>query len=577
MFLYRLAYIPRKDISVIYEMAQRSSDEKTKYVSGVKDKVGQPFPNNDEYINHNRRFLQPIKSSHEKQRHKETEFSHIESTAERSSSRISQTLRDELSKLFHVSRRLQTNELLSSLQDLYSHLNDIKSRTGKKQTTKSPRHKKILVKRSPSELSETDFASQKGHIDQKVRAVTDSEESDSKLRSRETGSKKTQVRKKPIFPRNDSGYYSSSPRSWKSPNEVLQDFAQETEVKRSASKQTETRKKLKGNISVIDDLKDQVRGLLKTGNKQQTVDSFQHNLESVLPPEQSHIRYTLENIVHYEIRKLMFSKSFSVTLTSDPKDGSYIFIVMDAGEHTLTQADQSWIKYKKQKHVKMESEDIICHEMKRSLSEKKVSELDRFIKDNLQTSYVQHLFRGHSNLNMISLSKVKSMNYGSPNWNAADELCVVMYCFHKGYIPFGEHPFPRRIGDLRTDVREGYCELSTKTKVQMGRSVYTESTQMASSLGNFVQSEDGSIAFITCAHALFPMSELRTILSFKDYHRSEFYDSETREKIGQVTDVYFEYNIPDSVDAALVKLNKNTDIVPGFPTIYMDQLQHAGK
>ncbi|KAJ8313363.1 hypothetical protein KUTeg_009149 [Tegillarca granosa] len=65
----------------------------------------------------------------------------------------------------------------------------------------------------------------------------------------------------------------------------------------------------------------------------------------------------------------------------------------------------------------------------------------------------QRLFRVHSNLSIIGPSPVKSSNDGK-----TIEVCpcIVFYCIGKDFIPIGEPLFPKTLGGIGIDVREGF-------------------------------------------------------------------------------------------------------------------------
>ena len=65
------------------------------------------------------------------------------------------------------------------------------------------------------------------------------------------------------------------------------------------------------------------------------------------------------------------------------------------------------------------------------------------------------LMKEHSNLFMVSTSKLKSEGYGTKHSNIYEETCIVLYVDVKGFIPLGENPFQRKLDEFPVDVREG--------------------------------------------------------------------------------------------------------------------------
>ncbi|XP_062586416.1 uncharacterized protein LOC134248014 [Saccostrea cucullata] len=107
---------------------------------------------------------------------------------------------------------------------------------------------------------------------------------------------------------------------------------------------------------------------------------------------------------------------------------------------------------------------------------------DEQIISNIELAIEKHsrrLMCEHSNLEIISASPVQSKKMG-------DEIivkeCIVLYCSHKGVIPFGEDVFPSTLDGITVDIREGLTKTGT--------------------LGGFVDIGNEEIGFITCAHVL---------------------------------------------------------------------------
>ena len=122
----------------------------------------------------------------------------------------------------------------------------------------------------------------------------------------------------------------------------------------------------------------------------------------------------------------------------------------------------------------------------------------------------QDLWQKHSNLTIISGDVIKMCG-----GEERKQVCIVLYCLSKGYIPIEEEAFPRKLGSLEVDVREGYFLLGTNTRrgglnywndpLCMGSNIGHENRQSAGTLGLFVNipgTLKPEVGFITCCHVL---------------------------------------------------------------------------
>ncbi|XP_061195645.1 uncharacterized protein LOC133203864 [Saccostrea echinata] len=185
---------------------------------------------------------------------------------------------------------------------------------------------------------------------------------------------------------------------------------------------------------------------------------------------------------------------------------------------------------------------------------------------------------------MITASTYKSIGYSAGNHKVVHNVCISLFCKHKGYIPYGEKEFPRRIGNFDVDVLEGYCSFGS---LEIGGHVRRNGGS-SGSIGGLVDLPGNKIGFITCAHVLFSPEDL----IFKNFEKVEI---ETFEKsahrfqvCGKVLDakfpacIYCSEYLPTSssrrevsIDAAVVELYQNKERV-SFRTVPTDQLLSAG-
>ena len=110
----------------------------------------------------------------------------------------------------------------------------------------------------------------------------------------------------------------------------------------------------------------------------------------------------------------------------------------------------------------------------------------------------------HSNLSMVSVSKLKSEGYGTKHSKICDETCKVLYVDIKGFIPFGEKPFQRKLGDFPVDVRKGVFKTFSDPKdlqesLVTGCQIVT-SYDTCGTLSAFVPLKDGYLGCLTCSH-----------------------------------------------------------------------------
>ena len=185
------------------------------------------------------------------------------------------------------------------------------------------------------------------------------------------------------------------------------------------------------------------------------------------------------------------------------------------------------------------------------------------------------LFSRHSNVNMIMGSAFKSTGFGTEDHVIVRKACVTLYCYHKGYVPFGEESFPDKIGEYDTDVREGYCCFAANP-LNIGDGISKRRSQIGT-LGGFVDLPDGRKGLITCAHVLHSASDLKNE-RFGIGHSVSHLDGTTLREIGKIKKAVFTTDKPSevSVDAALVEINPDVSISGHFTDVQTHQLYDLG-
>ena len=138
-------------------------------------------------------------------------------------------------------------------------------------------------------------------------------------------------------------------------------------------------------------------------------------------------------------------------------------------------------------------------ENKLQFSSEEIRDLQKCLNSN-----TEHLMNDHSNLLIISTSKVKSIRYGLPQASLKHKACVVLYVHVKGIIPLGEEPFPLELGGVPVDVRESIFEEYGRPddyleELMMGCKIATE-YQTSGTLGGFVELKSGKVGCLTCCH-----------------------------------------------------------------------------
>jgi hypothetical protein len=200
----------------------------------------------------------------------------------------------------------------------------------------------------------------------------------------------------------------------------------------------------------------------------------------------------------------------------------------------------------------------------------------------------KELFRKHSNLTMISASPYKSIGYSKGRHRIVEKLCISLLCIHKGYIPYGEEQFPKKIGEVEVDVQEGYCYFGTQRSLESGGHVKRKVG--SGSIGGFVDLPNNKVGLITCAHVVFSSDELLNG-QFLDTSIIEVEAFDKRHHSFSVCGKCITAKFPQckvigqpalasdssnaSVDAALIDLDQDINTFE-FRAVTQEQLQSAG-
>jgi len=184
------------------------------------------------------------------------------------------------------------------------------------------------------------------------------------------------------------------------------------------------------------------------------------------------------------------------------------------------------------------------------------------IEHNIPGETVKSLFEEHSKLSIIHSSSFRSTNFREGKSQIHVEACVALYCQIKGIVPLGERLFPKSIGNLPTDVREGYCEFVGRDTLIPGTEITSQCSGKRGSIGGFLEYKNGKAAFITAAHVVVGEQYLK-------YDEEQQNQVKTNQKIviygsasnpiGEVTRWCFDSNnvTQTSIDAALVEMTES--------------------
>ncbi|XP_056007396.1 uncharacterized protein LOC125665437 isoform X2 [Ostrea edulis] len=205
-------------------------------------------------------------------------------------------------------------------------------------------------------------------------------------------------------------------------------------------------------------------------------------------------------------------------------------------------------------------------------------------------SEARELFRKHSNLTMISASPYKSVGYSKGKHRVVEKLCISLFCLHKGYIPYGEEQFPKKIRDVEVDVQEGYCYFGAGRSLELGGHI---KRLMNGSIGGFVDLPNSKVGLITCAHVVFSSEQLMMLRngqrpstdieveafdkgshSYKVCGKCIHADFPHVYKIGN-PHLFTSASKDPNVDVALIEVHEDINTFE-FRTVPSEQLQSAG-
>ena len=222
---------------------------------------------------------------------------------------------------------------------------------------------------------------------------------------------------------------------------------------------------------------------------------------------------------------------------------------------------------------KVSGEAAFCLEKERE--ETPFSKEEMKILHECITKHSPALLNHHSNIQIISGSRIKCQRFSLSDTKTDRKACIVLYVHIKGVIPVNETEFPKEIEGIPVDVREGcfktfmYQEGAGDSpeyhrNLTMGCHI-ANSYQMSGSLGGFMQLPNKSIGCLTCWH-IFETNKSRTdlekdILAHKDFQRAVFQPGPALEynfKFGEVIGgIYREGNESEiGVDAALIEITE---------------------
>ncbi|XP_062606568.1 uncharacterized protein LOC134268345 [Saccostrea cucullata] len=182
----------------------------------------------------------------------------------------------------------------------------------------------------------------------------------------------------------------------------------------------------------------------------------------------------------------------------------------------------------------------------------------------LSDTAIEVLVSKHSNVTILTQSGIKSRGFNSIHHQITMCPCVVIHCRVKGIVPFGESPFPPKIGEIPVDVREGFCDFaSSQDKLQLGQRIGPMNNRFDfGTLGGFVDLPRSRKGFITCAHVVCPSDILQNgnVQNFVENNAVMIADKSITtpsEPVGKVKKAAFRFGkeAQVSVDAALIELH----------------------
>lgn len=233
-------------------------------------------------------------------------------------------------------------------------------------------------------------------------------------------------------------------------------------------------------------------------------------------------------------------------------------------------------------NVSLEAQEVMMYEQK-------LLSTMRTVRDFHEDYGVNGLFNSHSNLVMISHSKIKSSGYSDKSLKVILEPCIVFYCRIKGVVPIKEQRFPTTLNSYKVDVREAFCiRTADKRSLRMGDSIRSRNLESYGTIGGFVDLPQGGIGAITCAHVVCPESILskatqeqttECIADYLEEHNIEITCPPQTKTLGTVEKMAFYVNKDGntSVDAALIKLSSRHPLDGRFREYTEEELIRTGE
>ena len=190
---------------------------------------------------------------------------------------------------------------------------------------------------------------------------------------------------------------------------------------------------------------------------------------------------------------------------------------------------------------------------------------DKRIGDIL-SQHADVLFENHSNITMMCPSAVKITNF-----QMMSSKCISICCKGKGFVPIGDSIFPREIGGITVDVREGYtapCTIDTLHDcVKVSCSIAHKQAKNYGTIGGFCSEKgdgNGSVkhGLLTCCHCVtYPgMTSLADVMGGIVFQPGIGQHSETNEcgivKYINLGNIDYEDGIKYFMDATVIDMKK---------------------
>ncbi|XP_069118036.1 uncharacterized protein [Argopecten irradians] len=218
---------------------------------------------------------------------------------------------------------------------------------------------------------------------------------------------------------------------------------------------------------------------------------------------------------------------------------------------------------------------------------KTISKADMDRANKAIEKHSKQLWHDHSNLNIISVSPVRSKNKGAA---LEPVVCIVLYCSTKGFVPLGEKEFPRKLklgnsDSIGIDVREGYFELGVYAASPS--TAFHQDLKMGCSIGSLMPGSgtlgpfvnyNGHFCFLTCAHVFFQNINVdfteTTSNRIDVYQPNSNLPNQTSYPCGNVERAILNPNLATSIDVAVVRIC-DINRVPARGRFAMDDIHRC--